>query len=99
MVDIIPRAYQALGQVDSAIVAYERAVEHHLKDRSLPLPARVTPVLPRYHYRLALLYEKKGMKQKAVEQYEKFLKIWGKADPIYKEPADARARLARLKRG
>jgi serine/threonine protein kinase/Flp pilus assembly protein TadD len=99
MVDIIPRAYQALGQVDSAIVAYERAVEHHLKDRSLPFQARVTPVLPRYHYRLALLYEKKGMKQKAIEQYEQFLKIWGKADPIYKEPADARARLAKLKRG
>jgi hypothetical protein len=29
------------------------------------------------------------MKDTAIENYAKFLKVRGKADPIYKEPADA----------
>ena len=33
----------------------------------------------------------------AILEYEKFLKIWGKADPIYPEPKDAKERLVRLK--
>ena len=85
MVDILPRAYLALGQINSSIAAYDKAIE---------LPG---PIFPRYHYRLAQVYERKGLKAKAIAEYEKSLKIWGKADPIYKEPADARARLARLK--
>jgi hypothetical protein len=43
------------------------------------------------------LYEKKRMLEKGIVTYEKFLKIWRKADPVYKEPGDARKRLARLK--
>jgi hypothetical protein len=39
------------------------------------------------------------MKDRAIENYTTFLRVWGKADPVYKEPADARARLAKLKRG
>jgi serine/threonine protein kinase/Tfp pilus assembly protein PilF len=89
MVDVVPRAYVALDQLDSAIASYEKAVSHEVS------PGR--PIFPRYHYRLAVQYEQKGVKEKAIEQYEMFLKIWGKADPVYKEPADARARLARLK--
>jgi len=38
------------------------------------------------------------MKDKAIENYTAFLKVWGKADPVYKEPADARARLAKLRK-
>jgi tetratricopeptide (TPR) repeat protein len=90
MVDLLPRAYLALGELDSSVAAYERAVDHSVN---------YWPIFPRYHYRLAQVYERKGMKAKAVSEYERFLKIWGKADPIYKEPADARARLAKLKRG
>ena len=89
MVDVLPRAYLALGQLDSSVAAYERAV-----DRS----TNTWPIFPRYHYRLAQLYERKGMNAKAIAEYEKFLKIWGKADPIYKEPADARSRLAKLRK-
>jgi tetratricopeptide (TPR) repeat protein len=85
MIDIAPRAYLALGQLDSAIAGYERAVE---------IPGWI---FPRYHYRLAQVYERKGLKAKAINEYEKFLKIWGKADPIYKGPADVRKRIAKLK--
>ena len=87
--DIMPRAYVERGMIDSAIVSYERAIRK---------PANLLgPIIPRYYYRLARLYEQKGMKEKAVENYTKFLRVWGTADPIYKEPAEARARLARLR--
>jgi tetratricopeptide (TPR) repeat protein len=87
--DILPRAYVDRGMIDSAIASYERALKK---------PAQfLGPIIPRYYYRVARLYEQKGMKEKAIENYTQFLKVWGKADPVYKEPADARKRLARLR--
>jgi tetratricopeptide (TPR) repeat protein len=88
--DVLPRAYVERNMIDSAILSYERAVTKP--------PHMLGPIVPRYYYRLARLYEQKGMKEKAIENYTTFLKVWGKADPIYKEPADVRARLAKLKR-
>jgi tetratricopeptide (TPR) repeat protein len=89
--DILPRAYIECDMIDSAIASYELAIKK---------PGHwLGPIIPRYYYRLARLYEQQGKKEKAIENYTQFLKVWGKADPIYKEPADARARLARLKRG
>jgi len=88
--DVLARAYVERGMNDSAISSYELALKKP--------PHFLGPIIPRYYYRLARLYEQKGMKDKAIENYSQFLKVWGKADPVYKEPADARARLARLKR-
>lgn len=87
--DVVPQAYLQRGMTDSAIVAYEWAVDKRID--------YLCPIIPRYYYRLARLYEQKGMKEKAIEQYTKFLKIWGKADPFFPEPKDARAMLAKLK--
>jgi tetratricopeptide (TPR) repeat protein len=89
--DILPRAYIERGMIDSAIASYERTLKKP--------PHLLGPIIPRYYYRLARLYEQKGMNDKAIELYTTFLKVWGKADPIYKEPADARTRLARLRWG
>ncbi len=89
--DILPRAYVERGMIDSAITSYELALKKP--------PHLLGPIIPRYYYRVAQLYEQKGMRDKAIENYTQFLKVWGKADPVYTEPADARARLARLKRG
>jgi tetratricopeptide (TPR) repeat protein len=88
--DVFPRAYVERGMIDSAIASYERALKKP--------PNRFGPIIPRYYYRLARLYEQKGMKEKAIENYTTFLRVWGKADPVYKEPADAQVRLAKLKR-
>jgi len=43
------------------------------------------------------LYEKKGLKERAIENYEKFLKLWKDADPGIAEVEDASKRLAGLK--
>jgi eukaryotic-like serine/threonine-protein kinase len=88
--DALPRAYAALGWPDSSLVLYETC---------MALGYRTWGIPPRYHYRLAQLYEQKGLKENAILEYEKFLKIWGRADPIYPEPKDARVHLARLTRG
>ena len=47
-------------------------------------------------YLLGVAYEQSGWKDRAAEQYKKFLDIWEDADPGIEEVADARARLTKL---
>ena len=48
-------------------------------------------------YMMGKIYEQKGEKARAIENYRKFLDLWKNADPGLPEPEDARTRLARLK--
>jgi serine/threonine protein kinase/Flp pilus assembly protein TadD len=50
------------------------------------------------HYYLGLCYEKLNQRDLAIEEYEGFLDIWKDADPWMMETADAKERLARLKK-
>ena len=73
------------------IVEYEQLITYEPEKREWLL------IHPRYHYRLAKLYEEKGLTDKAIEQYETFLNIWKDADEDWPEMADAKKRLAMLK--
>jgi serine/threonine protein kinase/tetratricopeptide (TPR) repeat protein len=90
-IDVLARAYVRKGEIDKAIVEYQRlTTTDPAKKRERRL------VHPLYHHRLAKLYEQKGWKEKAIMEYEKFLALWKDADLGRPEPKDARVRLAQL---
>ncbi len=90
--DVVPRAFQMKGQLDSAIVEYERLlrIDRSTKDRRL--------IQPLYHYRLARICEQKGKVEQAVAEYRRFLDLWKDADKGLPEVTDAQNRLRDLMR-
>lgn len=89
--DLKARALEAQGDLDRAIAEYERLTTLGAGGRGFLL------IDPRFHYRLARLYEQKGLKAKAQERYRRFLTLWKDADPGLPEVEDAKRRLAGLK--
>ncbi len=89
--DVTARAYIKNGALNEAVSIYERLItfDPNGKERRL--------VQPKYHYRLAKLYEMTGKKDGAITQYEKFLEIWKDADEDLPERIDAQQKLAELK--
>ena len=91
----LARVYGGLGQSDSAIAIYERAV-------TTPAMGRIfedAPNLAPAYRRLGELYEQQGNAVKAREYYGKFVDLWSDADPeLQKAVRDVRGRLARLTR-
>lgn len=89
--ELLAQIYQAMGEQDKAIAAYENitAFDPESDDRSL--------IHPSWHYKLAKLYEKMGENNLAIARYDKFLTLWKNADPGLPEVADAKERVAALK--
>jgi serine/threonine protein kinase/tetratricopeptide (TPR) repeat protein len=88
--DVLARAYLAMGNVERAVLEYERLVRAD--------PARKLWIPPLYHFRLAELYERSGAPERAIAHYNKFLEIWNRAESTHEEPLIARARLGALER-
>jgi tetratricopeptide (TPR) repeat protein len=90
---MLARAYLKAASLDSAIAEYRRLTVFDPSgwDRRL--------IHPKYHYRLAMLYEQKGLKGEAIYEYRRFLELWKNSDRDLPEPIDARKRLASLMGG
>jgi tetratricopeptide (TPR) repeat protein len=91
--DIPARAYVNKGDIDKAIAEYEKLVSPDAVARGFRL------IHPQSRLRLAQLYEKKGLRAKALEQYKLLAVIWKDADPDYAEAQEVKQRLAALKAG
>ncbi len=89
--DVRARAYIQTGNINKAVAEYEKLVTFDPRKNELSL------IHPLYRYRLAKLYEQKGLKDKAISQYLRFLDLWKDADPDRPEPADARKRVLELR--
>ncbi len=88
--DVRARAFVSQRKIDSAIAEYERLATFDARSTDRRL------IHPDYHFRLAQLYERKGLEDKAIAQFKKFLEIFRDADPGLREPVEARKALARL---
>lgn len=86
--DVVPRAFEKMGNPDSAIAEYERL----LRIDTTSIDRRL--IHPLYHYRLAALCQKVGKLEKAATEYRRFLDIWKNADNDRPELRDARKQLA-----
>jgi tetratricopeptide (TPR) repeat protein len=86
--DFVARAMVAKGEKDKAIAEYERILQ--------PLNTNNHLAHPLARFRLARLYEEKGLRKEASEQYQRVVGIWKDADPAFEEVQIARRRLIAL---
>jgi len=91
--DIPARAHLKKEEVDQAIAEYEKLVSPD------PMAREFRLIHPLSRFRLAKLYEQKGLRSKALEQYEKLALTWKEADPDFREAQEVKQRLAALKAG
>jgi tetratricopeptide (TPR) repeat protein/tRNA A-37 threonylcarbamoyl transferase component Bud32 len=90
-IESLAEAYSASGNIDSAQSEYERITasntgRYYFGD-----------VYAKSFFMLGKIYEQKGWKGKAIEQYDKFLELWKDADPVFTEVENAKKRLSELK--
>ncbi len=89
--DALAQAYYDQGNLSAAAELYEKI--------TLLTTGRAGrgDIYARSFYRLGRIFEKQGIKVRAIENYEKFIDLWGNADPMFAEIDDARRRLESLK--
>jgi tetratricopeptide (TPR) repeat protein len=89
------RAYDALGQRDSARVYFERFATAHIPSTPLTDAAE----LAHTYLRLGELYEDRRDPANAIKWYTKFTDLWASADePLQAKVVEVRGRLERLRK-
>lgn len=89
--DTLATAYFEIGDLDKARKEYDRMA-------SFPRGRQFYgDVYAKISYRLGGIFEKQGLIGKAVESYEKFLRLWKDADSGLPEVAHAKMRLAAIR--
>jgi tetratricopeptide (TPR) repeat protein len=92
----LARAFDKLGQSDSVIASYERAIAHPVSGE---LSRESFDEIVRAYRRLGELYEAKGDTKRAIQRYSDFVELWRNADPSLQPLVkDVRERIARLQR-
>jgi tetratricopeptide (TPR) repeat protein len=87
-----------LGETYYASEELDKACEEYEKISSLTVgKLEYGDIYARSFYMLGKIFEKKGNKDKAIENYGKFLDLWKDADQGMTEVEDAGKRLAGLK--
>ena len=90
-IESLAAACYTSGDTDKAQAEYERITSSN-SDR-----IDFGDLYAKIYYLLGKIYEQKGWKGKAIENFEKFLDLWKDADPGLPEVDDAKERLAGLK--
>jgi len=91
-IDPLALTYYKAGDLDRAREMYER-ISKLTTGRS-----RSGDIYVKSFYMLGKIYDKKGLKGKALEHYEKFLELWKNSDPGIPEVEDAKKRLTALQK-
>jgi len=110
-VSLLPSQYSPLGVgddqalfLDSLALAYYKAGDIEKAREEYERITKLTTgrifygdIYAKSFYMMGKIYEQKGWKGKAIDQYEKFLNLWKDADAGIDEVEDAKKRLAGLK--
>jgi tetratricopeptide (TPR) repeat protein len=88
--DYLPRAFELKGDTVRAIQEYEFLISVDQGKERFRL------IHPIYYYRLAILYEKTEQYDKALDTYNRFLKLWKNADKDLPELMDAKGKVEEL---
>jgi tetratricopeptide (TPR) repeat protein len=88
---LLGEAYLRGGEADKALTILEKAALTYDESQSIVPYDNV-----RIHYLLGMAHEETGQKDRAAQEYKRFLEIWKDADPGIPEMDDAKSRLARL---
>ena len=92
---VLADSWQQAHEDVKALASLQRA-QATFPGATQPGPGFAGVFRARSDYQLGVIYERLGKRKESIEATKRFLAAWSKADPDLPEPADARARLARL---
>jgi len=88
----LARAYDRMGEADSALALYERFV-----DTPSAAAGYDAGHLAQAYVRVGELYEQRGDREQAIEYYQRFVDLWRNADPeLQPRVEEVRRRMTRL---